>query len=150
QPTGNCTTLTLGQPGGRLAVLFDTRVTAGGWAYLDSNQAAAGCNAPLPSPSPGPLACPRAFGARGPGVQVVLVCDFDVTETAYLHLNVAGAGPKKVFFARVNPSGAPNAVGYLNLVAAGTGVAKPDFEESLFYVSSDGGTRRLVYEAPLP
>lgn len=150
RPAGNCTTLSLGQPGGRLAVLFDTRVTAGGWAYLDTNQASAGCGAPLPTPSPGPLACRRAFGAGAPVVQVALTCDFAVNESAYLHLNVAGAGPQQVFSARVNPQGQDSAVGVLTLVAAGTGVPKPDFEESLFYISDDGGTRRLVYEAPLP
>jgi len=150
RPTGSCGTLSLGQPGGRLAVLFDTRVTAGGWAYLDTDQTLAGCGAPLPTPSPGPLACRRSFGPGAPVVQVALTCDFAAGQAAYLHLNVSGAGPKQVFSARVDPPGHADAVGVLTLVAAGTGVAKPDFEESLFYVSNDGGTQRLLYEAPLP
>lgn len=148
--TSNCGTVSLGQPNGRLAVLFDTRTTAGGWAYLDSNSSTVKCSGPLPSPSPSDLPCRRTIAAGGPVVQVALTCDFASGENAFLHLNVAGVGPSQVFRAIAHPQDPSSAVGYLTLVAAGTGVSRPDFEESLVYISKDGGTHQLLYEAPLP
>ncbi|HSR23139.1 MAG TPA: hypothetical protein VLW53_06285 [Candidatus Eisenbacteria bacterium] len=147
-PQSNCDTLPLGQPNGRVAVLFDARATSGGWAYLDTRPAST-CSTPFPTPSPSDLPCRESFGATQL-VQVALTCDYASGDSAFLHIDVSGPGPRQVFTALENPQGAPGAVGFLYLIAAGTGVASPDYEESVYYVSDDGATRRLLYEAPLP
>lgn len=150
RPKSGCDTVPLGQPGGRLAVMFDARaVGAAGWAYLDTRSASVTCGLPFPTPSPNLLPCRRSF-APAQVLQVALTCDFAAGDSAYLHLNVPGAGPRQVFAARQNPQADPATVGFLYLVASGTRVANPDYEESVYYVSGDGRTRRLLYEAGLP
>jgi hypothetical protein len=150
RPRSGCDTIPLGTPNGRIAVLFDARgVTGtGGWAYLDDRPGSVACSLPFPSPSPSALPCRRSFGAAQL-LQVALTCDFASGDSAFLHIDVPGPGPQQVFAARQNPQGDPSAVGFLYLVASATHVANPDYEESLFYVSNDGKTSRLLYEAQL-
>ena len=150
QPPSNCATVPLGRIDGRTAVLFDARVADFGWAFLDTNSALVACTSgTLPTPSPSNLPCRRAFGP-GAVVQVALTCDFAPGDSVYLHLNAPGAGPKNIFTASQDPQAPSSDVGFLYLVAAGTGVSSPDYEELVLYISNNGTTHHLLYEAPLP
>jgi hypothetical protein len=148
EPGAGCAKVALGS-GGRLAVLFDARTTAAGWAYLDTSPADAACDPPPPTTPTPP--CLKRWFSGGSGIrQVALTCDFAATDRVFLHMNVSEPGPAHVFAASRDDRGQPAAVGYLVLVASGTGVAKPDVEESLYFMSRDGTVRHQLFEAPLP
>lgn len=151
QPSnGTCPTIALGQVASRVGVLFDARAVSGsGWAYLDTRPGPVACAGAFPTPSPGLRSCRKSF-ASTQVLQVAVTCDFAATEQAYLHYDVPGPGPKWVFVAKQDPQRPSSEVGFLYLIASGTGGARPDFEESLFYLSNDGSVRHLLYEAPLP
>jgi hypothetical protein len=80
--------------------------------------------------------------------QVALVCDFAAPDTVYLNVYAPDVWPRLVFTANVVPAG-NSSTGSLYLLAAGTTVAKPDFEETVFFVRGDQQVNRLLYEAPL-
>lgn len=143
-PSG-CATFTVGQPGaGLLAVFFDTRTTARGWAFVDDDPLGPLCTWPL-LPTP----CAKSWNAGAAAVvPVALSCSFSAADTVYLHVNTAVTWPRMVFVARQDPTGSP--IGSVYLLASGTGLPSPDYEESVLFVSTDGTSSRLQYEAPLP
>ncbi len=146
---GSCASIPLGQRTGRVAVLFDARSTGNGWAYL-FGQAQTSCVGGLPDLDSLQSTCYQAV-AKAPVVQVALSCDFKTTKTnVFLNLFVPGAGPHAVFAAAQDPSASASTLGSLYLLASGTGLTSPDYEESVLFVSSSGSPNRLLYEARLP
>jgi hypothetical protein len=148
QPTGGCATVPL-PADGRVAVLFDLRTADAGWAYLDKSSASASCADAVPDTTQTPP-CLASWPSTTDATvrQVALTCDFAAGDQVFLHLNAASA-PGHVFTAKRNDRGQPNAVGRLFLIATGTGVDSPDYEESLYFTSVDGSVRHLLFEAPL-
>jgi hypothetical protein len=143
-----CTSLPLGTPPNtRLAVFFDIRATVRGWAYIDTSATAEPCTGPLPGTAP-PAPCSRSWPSAGaPHVmQVALSCDFHAKDHVYLHLSTLAAGPRHVFIAGQDPVANP---GSIYLLASGIDPANPAYEESILFVSRDGRSNRLLYEAPL-
>ena len=143
--SGGCATVDLGQRTGRLAVLFDARATGSGWAYVDGS-APTTC-VTLPDFDDLPLTCWQAV-PKASIVQVALTCDFKTSTRVRLHVGIPGTGPGSVFAATQDTSASPSSVGSLYLFASGTGVASPDYEESVMFVSASAN--RLLYEARLP
>lgn len=145
---GACFTLDLGQQTGRLAVLFDVRATASGWAYLDGS-AQASCSS-TPDLDSLPPTCWQ-FVRGAPVAQVDLSCNFQSKTDVRLHVSIPGNGPGAVFTATQDPSASPSTLGSLYLLATGTGLASPDYEESVLFVGTSGPfANRLLYEARLP
>jgi hypothetical protein len=143
-----CTTFQLGTPPNtRLAVFFDMRATSRGWASIDTSPTPVVCNGPLPGTAP-PAPCSRNWVSDGlpPVTQVALSCDFHPRDHVYLHMSTLGAGPKHVFIAGQDPAANP---GSIYLLASGIDPANPAYEESILFVSRDGRSNRLLYEAPL-
>jgi hypothetical protein len=134
-------------PNTRLAVFFDVRATAHGWASIDTSNTAVVCNQPEPGTAP-PPPCSRSWLTAGLALvtQVALSCDFHPRDHVYLHLSTFGTGPKHVFIAGQDPAANP---GSLYLLASGIDPANPAYEESVLFVSRDGRSNRLLYEAPL-
>jgi hypothetical protein len=142
-----CKTFPLGTPPNtRLAVFFDIRAPVHGWAYIDTSGTTEPCNGALPSTAP-PAPCSRSWLTAGPVLtQVALSCDFHPSDHVYLHMSTLAAGPKHVFIAGQDPAANP---GSLYLLASGIDPANPAYEESVLFVSRDGRSNRLLYEAPL-
>lgn len=145
---GTCFTLDLGQQTGRVAVLFDVRPTGSGWVYLDGGSQSS-CSA-TPDLDSLPPTCWQVVGG-GPVAQVDLSCNFQTKTDVRLHVNIPGNGPGAVFTATQNPSASTSSLGSVYLLASGTGVASPDYEESVLFVGTSGPfANRLLYEARLP
>jgi hypothetical protein len=146
-----CATFDLGTPGAvREAVFFDARLTTAGWAYIDDNQKTPPCTSAPPNGAPAPPCLESFNGSKTAVTQVALSCVFLSGETVYLHVNVSDVWPRLVFTAQQDPKGSSNTVGSLYLLAAGTGLPSPDYEESVFFVRDDLQVNSLLYEAPLP
>ncbi len=145
---GSCASIPLGQRLGHVAALFDARSTGNGWAYL-GGQAQTSCVGGLPDLDSVPATCFQTV-AKAPVVQVALSCPFTTRTNVFLNLFVPGAGPNAVFAAAQDPSASASTLGSLYLLASGTGLPSPDYEESVLYVSSRGSPNRLLYEARLP
>ncbi|HYW22788.1 MAG TPA: hypothetical protein VE953_01405 [Terriglobales bacterium] len=151
-PATTCRTIPLGMlPQGpvRVAVLFDVRVggSGGGWAYLDGNTGTPCGNAPPAQPS-GPdddSPCVSTFGHDW--TQVALTCDIPQAKTAQLHIKASQTSPAQVFVAQQNVK--TGSLGSAYLLAVQTPISSPALEEILLFVSGDGSTDRLLYEAPL-
>jgi hypothetical protein len=137
--------ITVQLPGNGIAIAFDARWTLGGYAYVDG-QGLTSCN-PQPPP-PGPtVPCQRSFPGSTTPVQMVLSCQFSTfgpSDHAYLHIRSAEQAPARVFTAHQ----ATNS-GSMYLLAARTGLPRPDYEEAVVHVDPTGATR-LAYEGRLP
>jgi hypothetical protein len=148
-PGNGCTSVDLNAVGnGRLAVFFDARSKAG-WAFVTDETAATSCPTAMPRDA-GQAPCSQAFA---PGVgsvgQVALSCDFTSGRPVSLRLHL-DAWPRLVFTAAQDPAGTPSGTGSVYLLASGTGLSRPDYEESVLFVSGDGRRSQLLHEAPLP
>lgn len=139
-----CVTVQL--PGNKVAIAFDLRSTAGGWAYVDKLPLTS-CD-PTPPASPAP-ACQQTFAGSTGLLQVSLSCQFATfapPDVAYLHIRNPEAAPARVFVAHQDPT--DPARGSLYLLAAGPGQG-PGAEEAVVTVDA-GGTTSLAYEGRLP
>jgi hypothetical protein len=145
--SGTCRALNLPFTGPvRVAVVFDVHMSGSGWAYLapDDFHAPSGC------PTSPPLAfdtspCESSFSANG-WTQVALTCDIGSNDTAVLRIRSSATSPQQVFAAPQDPHASSLGSFYLLAIQSPVGAT---MEEALFYVSNDGNTNRLEYEAPL-
>jgi hypothetical protein len=147
-PGAGCTSVDLNVAGnGRLAVLFDAR-SKGGWAFITDETGATACTTSIPGGGHAP--CSQAFS---PGVgtvgQVALTCDFTSGRPVSLRVHL-DAWPGLVFTATQDPAGTDTTTGSVYLLASGTGLSRPDYEESVLFVRGDGRVSQLLHEAPLP
>lgn len=151
--SGTCRTMTLPNLDGpvNVAVVFDVRMgSGGGWAYLAPNDfhAPSGCPSSLPGVLPNPPGSPCQTTIPGGGwTQVALTCDITSSgATPVLRIKGTATSPRQVFAAPQDPHA--SSLGSFYLLAIQSPVASA-MEEALFYVSNDGNTNRLQYEAPL-
>lgn len=144
-----CRTVDLRTPGPTVAVLFDVHTSSGGWAYVDGRSGGSPlgqCPTSPPSAAPDDSPCTSTFDAGW--TQVALSCNIASGQTAQLHVRGTATSPTQVIVAPQNPPGA-GSLGSIYLLAVQTPIARSPLEEALLFVTGDGHTTSLVYEAPL-
>jgi hypothetical protein len=143
----------------RVAVVFDVHETAvpnsalgspWGWAYLVPNdfQQVLGCPTLPPNTLNGsPCETTIPASSTPTWTQVALTCDITGNETAQLRIKGSATSPRQVFAAPQDPHA--STLGSFYLLAIQSPVSGAAMEEALLFVSNDGKTNRLQYEAPL-